>query len=420
MISPGQIREKAARRYADYLRSVIQGDSLFPLELAFAKPKPGEAVRRWAELGAELDELRQYSTEARPGKSYTIEWEERRDRLAGTQNLPSRIYFQDETAFLAILGKTAEAARFKVDATAILAAFPGLSYWLASRPQRVVDHAGSWQALLTALRWLVDNPASGLYLREVPAVEDTKFIERNKPILRELLDQLSPAPGPRLSAPPTPEDSETGTANKRLSFEERCGLRTPAPLVRVRVLDATIARQRFSGLVDLSLPADSLAKLDFPEIRTIMVIENKASFANVEVFLTVPAMEGCLAIFGSGYAVAALGCAPWLATRRIFYWGDIDSHGLRILAGFRCNFPDAQSVMMDRETFDRFSAYHSTAPADTAAEPQGLTPDEMELFRELVSSHPGSQPGNQSGNRLEQERIPLVYVREQLLRALGG
>jgi hypothetical protein len=395
MISPGQIKGKAARRYADFLRSVIQGNSIFPLELAFAKPKPGEAVRRWAELGAELDELRKHSTDARPGKSYTLAWEERRDRLAGTQNLPSRIYFQDEAAFLAFLGKTAEAARFKVDAAAILAAFPGLSAWLATRPQRVVDHAGSWPSLLAALRWFVDNPSSGLYLREVPAVEDTKFIERHKPILRELLDQLSPLP-------------ESGRA---ASFEERCGLRTPAPLVRLRILDAGIARQRFSGIVDLSLPADSLVNLDFPEIRTILVMENKTSFSNVEVFLTVPAMEGCLAIFGSGYAVTALRSAPWLATRRIFYWGDIDSHGLRILAGFRCNFPEAQSVMMNRETFDHFSDYHSEAPADTAAEPEGLTPDELALFRELTSQ--------ETGNRLEQERIPLTYVCKHLHTALG-
>jgi hypothetical protein len=406
MINPGQIKEKVARRYADYLRSIIQGSPIFPLELAFAKPKPGEAVRRWAELGAELDELRKHSTEARPGKSYTLEWEERRDRLAGAQNLPSRIYFQDETAFLAFLGKTAEAARFKLDAAAIQTAFPGLSAWLAARPQRVVDHAGSWPSLLAALRWFVDNPSSGLYLREVPAVEDTKFIEGHKPILRDLLDQLSHA-----SIPDPATETAPDAAPRRPSFEERCGLRLPAPLVRLRILDAAIASQRFSGLVDLSLPADTLQALDFPELHTILVIENKTSFNNIEVFLTIPAMEGCLAIFGSGYAVAALGSAPWLASRRIFYWGDIDSHGLRILAGFRRNFPEAKSVMMDRETFTRFSAYHSEAPADTAPEPEGLSPSELALFKELTSMV--------SGNRLEQERIPLAYAREQLLKALN-
>jgi hypothetical protein len=415
MISPGQIKEKAVRRYADFLRSVIQGSPIFPLELAFAKPKPGEAVRRWADLGAELDELRKHSTEQKPGRSYTLEWEERRDRLAGTQRLPVRIYFQDETAFLAFLGKTAEAARFKHDTAAIQTAFPELLIWLATRPQRVVDHAGSWPSLLAALRWFVDNPSSDLYLREVPAVEDTKFIEGHKPILRELLDQLSPPPVPW----PVPE-TVPDTAHRRPSFEERCGLRLPAPLVRLRILDAAIARHRFSGLVDLSLPADTLQALDFPEFHTILVIENKTSFSNIEVFLTVPAMEGCLAIFGSGYAVAALGSAPWLASRRIFYWGDVDSHGLRILAGFRRNFPEARSVMMDRDTFTHFTTYHSEAPADTAPEPQGLSPEELSLFRELVSHRSGDHPGSLSCKRLEQERIPLVYAREQLQQALGS
>ena len=439
MINPSQIKEKAARRYNDYLRSVVQGVSLFPLDLAFAKSKPGEAVRRWAELGAELDELRRLSSETRPGKAYTIVWEERRDRLAGAQNLPARIYFHDEASYLAFLGKTDEAARFKHDAAAIQSAFPELQRWLASKPQRVVDHAGSWQSLLIALRWLSDNPASGLYLREVPAVEDTKFIERHKPILRELLDQVSPLPDSGRDPTELTETDQEATDNpnevgltslapKRQSFEERCGLKAPTPLVRVRILDATIASRRFSGLADLSLPADTLARLDFPEIRTILVIENKASFANVEVFLTVPAMEGCLAIFGSGYAVTALGCAPWLATRRIFYWGDIDSHGLRILAGFRRHFPGARSVLMDRETFEHCEAYHSVAPADLAPEPQGLTPIELKLFQKLVTgylsppsgNHPESLPGTQPSIRLEQERIPLAYVREQLRKNLCG
>jgi len=205
-------------------------------------------------------------------------------------------------------------------------------------------------------------------------------------------------------------------APRRPSFEERCGLKAPVPLVRLRILDAAIARQRFSGLVDLSLPADTLQTINFPELHTVLVIENKTSFSNVEVFLTVPAMGGCLAVFGSGYAVAALGSAPWLASRRIFYWGDIDSHGLRILAGFRRDFPDARSVMMDRDTFTRFAAYHSEAPTDTAPEPEGLSPEELSLFRKLVSR----QDGDQSGKRLEQERIPLAYAREKLLQALGS
>ncbi|GAB1457874.1 hypothetical protein MASR2M48_31820 [Spirochaetota bacterium] len=93
MIGPSDIKKKAERRYIDYLRSVVGGQPIFPLDITFAKVKPGEAVRRWAELRAELVCLRDESAETRIAASYSIEWEERRDKLAGTQSLPQRIFF---------------------------------------------------------------------------------------------------------------------------------------------------------------------------------------------------------------------------------------------------------------------------------------------------------------------------------------
>ena len=31
------------------------------------------------------------------------------------------------------------------------------------------------------------------------------------------------------------------------------------------------------------------------------------------------------------------------------YWGDIDTHGLRILAGLRKHFPNVESILMDNQ-----------------------------------------------------------------------
>ena len=110
MIAPAEIRAKAERRYAAFLASIVEGGGFFPLEIAFAKAKAGEAAARWSELGAEIAALRAESAEARPGKSYTVEWEERRDRIAGSQRLPSRIAFMDQHSYLAFIGKAREEA----------------------------------------------------------------------------------------------------------------------------------------------------------------------------------------------------------------------------------------------------------------------------------------------------------------------
>jgi hypothetical protein len=309
--------------------------------------------------------------------------------------LPARIGFPDEASYLAFLAKTREVERFRADLGLVLGAFPELRTWAAAKPLTIVEHAGEWPRIVAALSWFKANPASGLYLREVPAVEDTKFIEGRKSLIRSLLDLVSPAEASG--------DAESGASG----FETRCGLRTVQPLVRLRILDRRIALARLSGLDDLALPLGSLASLDFPEIERIIVIENKTSFDNAEVFLTAPAMAGTVAVFGSGYASKALGAAAWFAHRRLAYWGDIDSHGLRILGAFRASFPAAEALLMDEATFDRFPEYRADAPADDASEPEGLDPEEMGLFRRLVSLP--------RGNRLEQERIPLEYARRRLV-----
>ncbi len=393
MISPADIGDRARRKYRDYLRSIVEKTAFFPLEIAFTKAKPGEAAKRWSDLHTELEQLRGDSAESRPGKSYVVEWEERRDRLAGNQNFPARIYFPDEQSYLAFIGKAKEAARFRADAAVITGAFPELAPWVATKPLRAVEYSGHWPDLLAVVRWFKDYPASGLYLREVPAVEDTKFIERNKAVIRELLDLVAPSSVPADSA-------------ERQSFEARCGLRTAAPLVRVRILDKSIAEARLSGIEDLAVPADRFALLGFDDIERVLVIENKASFGSADVFLTTPSLKRTMAIFGSGYAAAALQSAPWLASRRLLYWGDIDTHGFRILAAFRLSFPAVQSVLMDDATFERFPEYRSDAPPDRAPEPPGLTPDELKLFRRLASFS--------DQNRLEQERIPLAFARSEL------
>ena len=69
--------------------------------------------------------------------------------------------------------------------------------WLTGHPMRALRLADDWDRLLATVRWIEQRQAPGMYLRQVdvPGV-DTKFIERHKGVLAELLDAAArPIPG---------------------------------------------------------------------------------------------------------------------------------------------------------------------------------------------------------------------------------
>ncbi|MGA2766070.1 MAG: DUF3322 domain-containing protein [Spirochaetia bacterium] len=396
MIGPDKIRHVAKKRYKDYLRCLVEGTDIFPVEIRFSKVKPGEAAERFASLREEIAALRAGSAEG--GKnSYHVEWSARSDRLAGSQSFPSQIYFPDAACLLGLIDKEEEVGRFKADLELLRHSFPELMPWAARHPDRIVSCAGEWERIVSVLRWFVEHPRPSVFLREIPAVEDTKFVERNKALLRDLLDIALPV----------------GAADPSASgFEERFGLRRIEQSVRLRLLDLAISNKRLSGVQDLSVPVSELAKLAFPELETLIVVENKASFSGLELFLTLPALKRAAAIFGSGFAAQSLRGCRWMADRRLFYWGDIDTHGFRILAGLREAFPRIKSVLMDEGTFDRFPEYRSDAPIDLVEPPRGLQEAEHSLFLRLARLY--------SRNRLEQERLPTSWTEGQFRVSLGA
>jgi hypothetical protein len=95
----------------------------------------------------------------------------------------------------------------------------------------------------------------------------------------------------------------------------------------------------------------------------------------------------------------------WLSEVELFYWGDIDAHGLQILSQLRAHYPHVRPFLMDEQTLNAFAAFsRHDAPKSPAAALPGLTEPEHAFFNYL----------NERQIRLEQEHIPLSYVREVL------
>jgi hypothetical protein len=218
-----------------------------------------------------------------------------------------------------------------------------------------------------------------MYLRQVdvPGV-DTKFIERHKGVLAELLDaQLDPS---RVDAA-APD------------FATRYGFLRRPGYVRFRVAGG------FRGLTELSVRTDELTAAPGGVTRAY-VIENEITY------LAFGLPAAAMAIFGGGYAVPVLEPLGWLSDLDVVYWGDIDTHGFAILNRLRHRLPHARSMLMDRATLLAHKDHWVTEPAPTAAVLDRLDPAESALYADLISD------AYAPAVRLEQERISFSAAEE--------
>jgi hypothetical protein len=122
------------------------------------------------------------------GFGYAIGWKERNFRRIGAQKVPSEVSFLTRGDYLRFLDKTAEVEQFELDCQFIRQRCPELISWMQTKPLKVIANAGAWQGLLSVSLHLKENPQPNCYVRELPVVVDTKFVERHAGILMELLN----------------------------------------------------------------------------------------------------------------------------------------------------------------------------------------------------------------------------------------
>ncbi len=387
--TPDEFREQLKRLWdrGELLRLGLQEESAFPLRLRFRGPTSREiteqfdAVRQWI---CRLNEERK----AAVGFGYDVIVEEINHRTLGVNLLPVGVTIATLSDALKMLRKQREYGRFLAARTMIVETVQGLAGWVMQHPHKVIEHGEDWALILRVVQWFSANPQSKLYLRqlEIQGV-DTKFIETRASLIHELLTVLS-------------ADRDTETAAKLSSGSALPGIQTTPSLVRFRLLDETM---RVHGLSDMTVPAAEFAQLTL-EVDTVFVCEN---LVNV---LTFPARAKSVVVFAKGFAVEQLFAARWMQNARLYYWGDIDTHGYVMLDWFRRHFSTVQSLLMDRETLLSHRAMWVHEPKQSTAVPTMLTAEEKQVFDELRAGTHGHHV------RLEQERINYASVR----RALDG
>ena len=375
MITPTEIRKKAENKYLTFLRSVTERQAFEPIVIVGNKKPNDDTVQ----FEKELTELIAHSKEKK-GYGYSIEYQKVKTRKHGEQDIPVSISFLTEQDYLKYIGKEQGTVGFRKDVERILSAFPELVEWVCRFPNKVLDNHELWGDLFKVCTYFRSNPKPQMFIRELPIQVDTKFIERNKGIIKELLDII-------IAKSVNPDETR---------FETHFNLRYDEPVVRFRVLDKAMSQMLFSGIDDLSVPINQFQEVEIP-VEVVYIVENKMNM------LTFPPIQKSIVVWGHGFGVDLLKDVTWLKSKKIFYWGDLDTQGFQILSEIKTHFPQVESFLMDRETFDLF--YESGFGTETNVEKNlFLTPEEEKMFDFL-------KEGNY---RLEQEKIPFEYASSKI------
>jgi hypothetical protein len=369
------------------LLSCLAGaEPFFPLRLPFKGPTSSE-------IGKHFHEVRDWIAQLSAAEGhYRIAWRSVNHRLLGQNDLPAEIWIDTLEDALAMIGRQKEGRRFSALLALTRERRPELMDWLGRRPLRALELADDWPRLLDIVDWVCSNPRPGIYLRQVDIVGvHSKFIENHRVTLAELLGLALPAEAV--------DDAFSG----RSGFCRRYGFCDKPVRIRFRVLDRKMAPFATGTDQDITVTAQTFAKLDLPA-KQIFITENEINF------LAFPEADKTVVVFGAGYGFDMLSQARWLNDRLIFYWGDIDTHGFAILDQLRAHFPRVRSFLMDRETLMSHRPFWGIEPRPEARELPRLTPEESELFDDLRFDRLAKHL------RLEQERIGFKWVLEMMKR----
>lgn len=398
MLTPDQIKEKCLRicQSDGFWRERACGQEFTPIVISLGKPSPRELLERFPEVSAWSHSL-QTASKAAKGYGYVIRFTESVHRQLGQQQIPASAEFETLDDFLRFTGKAKDFSTYQglMTVTRETALAPDqITEWIKGHPLKAIDAATVWPRIIAVCNNFQENQSRNLYLRQldIPGI-DTKFIENNKALLRDLLDIILPAEAINHAA--------SGLAGS--GFERRYGLKHDETLIRFRILDKNLAP--WSSATDMSLPASEFCALDL-SCERVFFTENKINA------LSFPEHKGAIVVFGGGYGVSAIKNAEWLKKRELWYWGDIDTHGFSILSQFRAYFPAAKSLFMDHATLIAFKPLWGKEEDQKRcmSNVPNLSESEGELYRALQQNEYGQNV------RLEQEQISFSYVMAALIK----
>jgi len=372
MINVEEIKKKTDNIFFDVLRAAIKKEIIFPKSIRSNKSVSQDFELMGKELGPIIE-----NSKDRKGYGYSIVYSKINTRKHGQQDIPVEIKFETLEDYLLFAKKKTPYNNFLSDVSLIISQFSELEDLFVKSPNIVLENHEKWPELLSVCYWFKHlYEQDKYYIRELPIESiHTKFIENNKGTLKILLDVIIP----------------DKIRTEESDFEKRYGLKYSPLFIRLRILDKHLFINNCFTDVCLTVGEFKQTPLN---CKNILITENLMNF------LTLPLIDNTIALWGGGFGIDKLKNISWFENKNIYYWGDLDTHGMQILSQLRIYYPHVFNLMMDKETLELHRQYWGVGKETKVLNLPGLTDQEKELFF-LLKEH---------NTRLEQERIPQTFV----------
>lgn len=383
---PDEVRAQLRQREWDnraHRRARMLSKRSYPITLPLHPPTGPQIL-------ADITGFRRYQQAwHQPENAPYVEWEERNLRRLGQQQVPSRLRLNSLHDLAEFLGPDVldEMQQLHVRVTRLVELDEGLfdpSVNALPLLERLSDL--DMEQMVSLLPQLRRGLGEGGYLRNVPVTGvGTKFLESHFNLVEQLMDGWL-----------------QGEVNAAGGLLDWLGCRPkPSGWLLVRPLSSNTQRALL-GHEALRMDANNLYQNALPGER-LLVVENWAAI------YTIPAIDDGVAVLGTGLNLRWL-AAPWLKDKRVAYWGDIDSHGMKLVADARQHCEHIESLMMDVETYHSHLRFSHREPSICSVDQTLLTDHERELYELLLN--------NREQSRLEQEYITADWVRSAIDRWL--
>ena len=381
MIAFETIQQQALKKYPRFVDNYLQNEVFVPISIRGIKYETTKSEERTILI---QQIIKHKKSETQLG--YRIETAEKKQK---NQDIIKNIYFDTPADFLFFINKQSDFDRLLETINLITTTILQLKDWTTIN-WRIIESNQSitWQSIINVCLYFLKNPRPNIYLRQIDAGIDTKFIEKNTSLLISLLDFLIPI------------DIKNRAERK---FEKRYYIEYEESMLRIRFLDPQTYLH--PQLTNIGIVINEAENLEIPNCKNVLIVENQTNFI---AFQQLPVLSNTVAIWGKGFAVAELQHLEWLKQKKIFYWGDIDVHGLQILNEFKKYYPNCIDLMMDKETLDAFPTKIINGTPTNITYLEHLNTKENLFYNYLKNNN----------IRLEQERISYDYFTKILFSAI--